>query len=184
MEDALQSAQPQPAPPVPPALEGMFREHHDRVFRTAYRVTGNASDAEDVLQTIFVRLARREGDLGIGQTSASYFHRAAVNAALDLLRSRRRSRTVDLESLDVESDAPCEGLPGQGRLELRDALRSALGRLSPKAAEMFTLRYVEGYGNHEIARMTGSSRTTVAVILHRARHRLQKELSPVQGAAS
>ena len=90
-EDALHSAQPTLPAEAPKPLERMFQEHHERVFRAAYRVTGNASDAEDVLQTIFLRLARREGDLGIDEASAGYFHRAAVNAALDLLRSRRRS---------------------------------------------------------------------------------------------
>lgn len=183
-EVALHSAQRSPTPEAPDALELLFQEHHERVFRAAYRVTGNASDAEDVLQTVFLRLARREGDLRIGDTSAGYFHRAAVNAGLDLLRARRRSRTVDLENVEGENDTPSKELPGQGRLELRDALRAALAGLSPKAAEIFTLRYVEGYGNHEIARMMGASRTTVAVVLHRARHRLRKELSPAEGAVS
>jgi len=183
-EVALHSAQRSAAPEAPEALEMLFQEHHERVFRAAYRVTGNASDAEDVLQTVFLRLARREGDLGIGETSAGYFHRAAVNAGLDLLRARRRSRTVDLESVEGADGARSSELPGQGRLELRDSLRAALAGLSPKAAEIFTLRYVEGYGNNEIARMIGATRTTVAVVLHRARHRLRKELSPVKGAAS
>jgi RNA polymerase sigma-70 factor (ECF subfamily) len=56
-----------------------------------------------------------------------------------------------------------------------------LGRLSPRQAEIFTLRYLEGLGNLEIAKMLGSSQTSIAVILHRARHRLQKELAPLEG---
>jgi RNA polymerase sigma factor (sigma-70 family) len=53
--------------------------------------------------------------------------------------------------------------------------------LSPRSAEIFTLRYFEGVGNLEIARQMGASQTSIAVILHRARHRLQKELLPREG---
>mgnify|MGYP003579175943 FL=1 len=63
-------------------------------------------------------------------------------------------------------------------------LREALSRLSPRQAEIFTLRYLEGLGNLEISRMLGSSQTSIAVILHRARHRLQKELGSLQGELS
>ena len=45
---------------VPSALEDLFREHNGAVYRAAYRITGNAMDAEDVLQTVFMRLLRRE----------------------------------------------------------------------------------------------------------------------------
>ena len=51
-----------------------------------------------------------------------------------------------------------------------------MSRLSPRQAEIFTLRYLEGLGNLEIAKMLGASQTSIAVLLHRARHRLQKEL--------
>ena len=66
--------------------------------------------------------------------------------------------------------------------ELRDEVRKALGGLSPRAAEIFVLRYFEGYDNHEIARLQGSSRATVAVILHRARRRVREAIGPYVGA--
>ncbi|MGH9944842.1 MAG: RNA polymerase sigma factor, partial [Pyrinomonadaceae bacterium] len=48
-----------PAPAAPPSeLERLYREHHGQIFRTAYHITGSPSDAEDVLQTVFLRLAR------------------------------------------------------------------------------------------------------------------------------
>ena len=80
------------------ALEALFSEHADRIYRVAYRVTGSPSDAEDVLQTIFLRLARRKENVDLGATAGSYLHRAAINAGLDLLRSRRRARAVPLET--------------------------------------------------------------------------------------
>src|SRR3989449_11527461 len=88
---------------VPTNLEMLFREHHDRVFRTAHRVTGSAADAEDVLQTVFLRVARGQESIGFAEKPQAYFARAAINASLDLLRSRKRSRAVGID--DVENRA-------------------------------------------------------------------------------
>jgi RNA polymerase sigma-70 factor (ECF subfamily) len=183
----------------PPAdLGAIFEQHHGAVYRAAYRVTGNPMDAEDVLQTVFTRLLRRSGEPGAegreggqprldpSQAVGSYLHRAAVNAALDLLRSRRRSRQVAIG--DLEQELVDEAGPGPERLsssrDLGRRLRAALARLSPRQAEIFALRYLEGLGNLEIARLLGSSQTAIAVILHRARYRLKLELRPPQGDRS
>lgn len=181
-ESSLQMIRTEPAASAPDRLERLFQAHHRRVFRAAYRVTGNASDAEDVLQTVFLRLARRGEDLGLGDSAGSYLHRAAVNAGLDTLRARARAKTVDLD--DGEHEPPAPDPAPEGRIELRQRLSLAIAKLSPKAAEVFTLRYIEGYGNSEIADMLGASRTTIAVILHRARHQLQKALGSRSGVLS
>ena len=178
---------PLPAAARPsPALEAIFQQHHGAVMRAAYRITGDAMDAEDVLQTVFTRLLRRGESLDLRETAGSYLHRAAVNAALDLLRSRRRARAVPL--IDVEEQLIDETGPGPERAssnrELSRRLRAALSCLSPGQAEIFALRYVEGLGNLEIARLLGRSQTAIAVILHRARHRLQRELQSLQGDRS
>ena len=102
------------------------------------------------------------------------------------MRRRKRSRRVDLE--EVGEDLVDTTDPGperaQGSRELKTRLREAMSRLSPRQAEIFTLRYLEGMGNLEIAKMIGASQTSIAVLLHRARHRLQKELGSLQGEAS
>src|SRR3569832_1662029 len=64
-------------------LERLFRDHHEQVFRAAYRITGSVTDAEDVLQTIFLRLASNAETPDLAPSPAGYLHRAAVNAALD-----------------------------------------------------------------------------------------------------
>jgi RNA polymerase sigma-70 factor (ECF subfamily) len=69
----------------------------------------------------------------------------------------------------------------QGDLEIRAALRRAMAQLPQRAAEIFALRYLEGYDNHEIARMLGMPRMTVGVVLHRARTRLRRELDAFVG---
>ncbi len=164
----------------------IFEEHHARVIQAAYRVTGNASDAEDVLQNVFLRLLRR-GEAPIeADRLGSYLHRSAVNAAIDLLRNRKGGRDIPLEAL--EGRLPADSAPGpeerrQAR-ELRDWLREAVTRLSPQAGEIFTLRYLEDYSNQEIAELVGTSPGVVAVVLHRCRNRLRDEIRSLIGEPS
>ena len=66
-------------------LKQVFMDHYDLVYRTAYRVTGNGNDAEDVLQTLFLRLARRASSLDLKADWPPYLRRAAVNVSLDLV---------------------------------------------------------------------------------------------------
>jgi RNA polymerase sigma-70 factor (ECF subfamily) len=166
------------SPDTIPALEQLFREHHQRVFRAAYRVTGNTSDAEDVLQTVFLRLARKgEAVAPVGNMS-SYLYRSAVNAALDVVRDRREKPGIGLEAVEatVRAERPDDPDRLHEASEVRAWLRRALTRLTPQAAEVFVLRYLEGHENGDIARMLGMSRMAVAVTLHRTRRRLQGEL--------
>jgi len=157
-------------------LEGLFRDHHRSIFRAALRVTGNPSDAEDVLQTVFTRLLKRRSE-NVRETEWSgYLHRAAVNAALDVLRSRSRRRWTALEEGE-EPLASGRSPEGEARLKEQQArLRRALATEAPRAAEIFAMRYFEGYRNVEIAELVGISRATVAVTLHRVRARLKKRL--------
>src|SRR5258707_13224447 len=144
----------------------MYEAHHGMVFRTAHRVTGNAADAEDVLQTVFLRLLRRDpGSSAEIDNPESYLRRSAVNAALDVVRARRASNTLETENL------PASGSCTELR-ELRDSLRRALSKLPERTAEMFALRFFEGYTNPEIAKMMGISQIVVADTLHPARKRL------------
>jgi RNA polymerase sigma-70 factor (ECF subfamily) len=149
-------------------LARIFEDHHALVFRTAYRITGNAADAEDVLQTIFLRLLSRQQAASM-DNQVSYLRRAAVNASLDLIRSRHDNHTLDLANIPSGTRDPDAG-------ELKTALRRALARLSPQSSEIFTLRFFEGLSNQEIGRLLGMSRVLVAVIVHRARQQLQRDL--------
>jgi len=159
-----------PIPIIPNALDSMYREHHTMVFRTAYRITGNAPDAEDVLQTVFLRMVRRDDSADVIERPENYLRRAAVHAALDLVRARREGAAMDMERL------PSAGgfQPDEG--DLREILRRAVSELPARSAEVFTLRFFEGLTNGEIAKALGISSITVAVTLHRARRILQKTL--------
>jgi RNA polymerase sigma-70 factor (ECF subfamily) len=160
--------------PLPEDFERIFRENHDLVYRAAYRITGTAEDAEDVLQTLFLRLLRREYLPDIERNPKAYLHRAAVNIALDIVRARGRTTGGDLETSIEDNSAQQERF--RRGSEIQEWFRSALSELSPRAAEIFVLRHVEGYDNAEIAKMLGTSRGTVGVLLFRARARLKKSV--------
>ena len=184
--EATAQLEPAPAAPFPTAsadVDAIFREHHSTVFRAAYRVTGNASDAEDVLQTVFMRLLRRAPDAAAVGNMEGYLRRAAVNAALDLIRSRQVAPQVPLD--DVAPLLPEKPSLAPDRLqrsnEIRQWLRKAVSRLSPRAAEMFALRFFEGRDNSEIAQALGTSTATVAVTLSRTRDRIQQEFRSYMG---
>ena len=162
-------------------LEKLFQRHHGRVFRTAHRLTGSAADAEDVLQTVFLRLARGPQSPGIATNPEAYMTRAAINASLDLLRSRKRAGAVAMD--DVENSGELAAFISrrnpethQEDRELRELILEAVSRLGPTASQMFALRYFEGFDNGEIARVMDTSVLVVGVTLHRARARLRKEI--------
>jgi len=175
-------SQPPPVFGRPADLEQIYQAHHAGVLRAAYRITGNASDAEDVLQTVFMRLVRRAPDAPPMDNVAAYLHRSAVNAALDLVRDRRESKHIPLETQEpilASADAPADSK--QQARELRDCIRRAIARLAPRTGEVFALHYFEGYTNAQIAEMLDLSVGGVGVTLHRARTQLQGEISRFLG---
>jgi RNA polymerase sigma-70 factor (ECF subfamily) len=133
------------------------------------RVTGNPADAEDVLQTVFMRVLHQENALDPETTPASYFRRAATNASLDILR-RRTSR----------NEAPLDEGLGRASPEspavLKEQLRRAIGQLDPADAELFVLRFVEGMSNGELAELWELEKAQIAMRIYRIRQQLQQLL--------
>ncbi len=166
------------AAPLPATLDEAFRIHHKTVFQAAYRITGNPVDAEDVLQTVFLRLATRGEPLDLAPNPRAYLHRAAVNAALDVVRGRGVSRSVSISEFETDSlgrsveDPEAE----HHRREMQALLRRAAAQLGRTAAEIFSLRYFEGYDNEEIAAELGMNKLVIAVLLNRAKARVKKEI--------
>lgn len=158
-------------------LAVLFRDHHKAIFRIAYRITGSRSDAEDVLQTIFLRLTPNRRDLA--PNPEAYLHRAAVNASLDLIRRRTRANLIALDVIDFDQNPKLSTQSPEADFadfELRELIRHAVAKLEGRAATAFALRYFEGYDNARIAQVLGTSQMVVAVTLHRARTRLRKEI--------
>ncbi len=169
----LQALGEVPVSTIPKPLDQLYESHHAMVFRTAHRITGNTADAEDVVQTVFLRILKRDSTETI-ENPESYLRRSSVNAALDIVRARQADNTLELERFAASGS--CTELR-----DLRDTLRRALTKLPPRTAEMFALRFFEGYTNPEIAKLMGLSQIVVAVTVHRARKKMQQELT--KGAA-
>jgi RNA polymerase sigma factor (sigma-70 family) len=153
---------------APAPFAELYERHYETVYRAALRVTGNPADAEDVLQTVFLRVFN-QGRLDPSQLPGAYFRRAAVNAAVDLLRFRVSHAESPLD----------EGLPQaafESSVLLKDRLRRAIATLDPGDAAVFLLRYVEGESNEDLAEMFGQEKNTIAVRLHRIRQALQTRL--------
>jgi RNA polymerase sigma-70 factor (ECF subfamily) len=170
--------------PLAEDFERLFREHYGLIYRTARRVTGSPDDAEDVLQTIFLRLLRRETPPDLQRNPKAYLYRAAVNLSLDVVRLRQRHvLTPDLERLNVghvvQSSAPDE----QMNELTNERLMAAVAELGPKSAEILILRYVHNYSDRQIAQLLGTTRGTIAVSLFRSRARLKKLICAALGGS-
>jgi RNA polymerase sigma-70 factor, ECF subfamily len=165
---------------LPQDFENIFRCHYQLVYRTAFSVTGSPEDAEDVLQTIFLRLLRREFPPDLDKDPRAYLYRAAVNASLDMLRFRRRQVPID----DADAFQEAYQVGGASDEHLQGRLLDAISRLKPKAVEILFLKYVHHHKEVEIAKMMGSSRGAIALSLFRSRARIRKLMGACSGEKS
>ena len=164
-------------------LKELYRLHSRMILSAAWRITGSQEDAEDVLQLIFLRLLKNPSSHP-GAPSGAYLRPAAINASLDIVRTRQRQAgQLSLEQF------PSPGYVGSGATpeevlrtrDLADTLSLALSRLNQRAAEVFILREIEGLTSEETAALLGTTPNTVSVTLHRARTRLLVMLSSREG---
>jgi RNA polymerase sigma-70 factor, ECF subfamily len=163
-------------PTLPEEFERIYCEHSKFIYRTAYRITGNSEDAEDAMQTLFLRILRRELPADFSRNPKAYLYRAAVNIALNIVRARKSSPLSDSCCPD-----PVSTEETRGEAEIRQRLLRAMADLRPRAAEILILRHVHGYSDAEIAEFLGTSRGTIAVSLFRSRARLRKSIRALLG---
>jgi len=147
----------------------LYEQHYAAVYHTALRITGNPADAEDALQTVFLRVLNRAGRLSSPVLHQAYFRRASANAAVDLLR--RRVSRAESQLDDAAGTAAVESQP-----LLKERLRRAIASLEHDDAVLFLLRFVEGLSNGELAEIFELEKSSIAVRLHRIRQTLQVEM--------
>ena len=152
-------------------FETIFKAHAQLMYRTAYGVLGTHHDAEDVVQTIFLKLVRQEFPPDLEKNPEAYLYRAAVNASLSTIRNRRHEVLVESWH-QFETPAPIDA----GDHERHRRLYEAIAELKPEAAQIVILRYMHNKSDSEIARMFGVSRGTIALKLFRSRLKLRKLL--------
>ena len=161
---------------TPPSWDEVVREHADRVYRLAYRLTGNQHDAEDLTQETFVRVFRSLSSYKPG-TFEGWLHRITTNLFLDMVRRRARIR---MEALPEDSDR----IAGQGPepeqvfsdTHLDPVLQAALDELAPEFRAAVVLCDVEGLSYEEIGATLGVKLGTVRSRIHRGRAALRAAL--------
>jgi RNA polymerase sigma-70 factor, ECF subfamily len=160
------------------AFEEIYRAHAGRLYSVAVRMLGNPTDAEDMLQEVFLT-AHRKLDGFRGESSlGTWLYRLATNLCLDHLRSRagrNRQLTDALDEEPVLADARTRGLAD--RAVSRLDLERALEKLPDGCRAAFVLHDIEGLEHQEVARALGIAEGTSKSQVHKARLRLRGLLS-------
>ena len=170
---------------VPPTWDEVVREHADRVYRLAYRLSGNRADAEDLTQETFVRVFRSLAQYSPG-TFEGWLHRITTNLFLDGARRKQRIRFEGLADEMAHRLAGSEPTPAQAfdDSHLDDDVQAALKALPPEYRAAVVLCDIEGFSYEEIAATLGVKLGTVRSRIHRGRAQLAQQLGRIKEAAS
>jgi RNA polymerase sigma-70 factor (ECF subfamily) len=165
----------------PDALGLAHLRYRTRLEAVSYRILKNHADAEDVVQRVFMSVARVTAK---GTASLwTYLYRSAINGSLSVLRSRKRRMALEAENLTLwmeadsrpAHDAESEVLEGQ----MLETVSLALLELAPIYRQVLTLRIVWNLTNGEIAERLEIPAATVRTRLRRGREELRKHLAPL-----
>ena len=159
-----------------PALEAVFREHHQAVFEFAYWLTDSYHEAADLTQEVFLRLLQRGGPSD-PEAVRAWLLRVTANLAKDRWRRRRREDSANHRAVD-EVAPPVSVNEQMLRNELQDRVHQAIRALPPDLRQLVALRDLQGLSYSEIAAILGRPLGTVRSGLHRARQRLEESLRP------
>jgi RNA polymerase sigma-70 factor (ECF subfamily) len=162
---------------TPPSWDDLVRQHSSRVYRLAYRLTGNPHDAEDLTQEVFVRVFRSLSSYTPG-TFEGWLHRITTNLFLDMARRRQRIRFEGLGDQAVGLLRDDEPTPAQAfdARHLDTDVQQALEALAPEYRAAVVLCDIEGLSYEEIAATLGVKLGTVRSRIHRGRAQLRAAL--------
>ncbi|MFI0357100.1 RNA polymerase sigma factor SigE [Actinomadura sp. 9N407] len=171
---------------TPPTWEEIVSEHSTRVFRLAYRLTGNRHDAEDLTQDVFVRVFRSLSSYTPG-TFEGWLHRITTNLFLDRARRKQRIRFDSLGDDAADRLQGREPTPAQlyDDRHLDADIQKALDELAPEYRAAVVLCDIEGLTYEEIGATLGVKLGTVRSRIHRGRAQLRAALEhrrPVDAA--
>ncbi|GAA2069071.1 RNA polymerase sigma factor SigE [Williamsia deligens] len=160
-----------------PSWDELVREHADRVYRLAYRLSGNQHDAEDLTQETFIRVFRSLSNYRPG-TFEGWLHRITTNLFLDMVRRRAKIR---MEALPEDHERVPGSTPDPGRVydeaHLDPDLQAALDSLAPEFRAAVVLCDIEGLSYEEIATTMGVKLGTVRSRIHRGRQAIREHLA-------
>ena len=146
--------------------EYLVETYADAILRLSYTYLKSTHDAQDVCQTVFVKLLTEPREFESPEHERAYILRMAANACKDMLKSPWRKRTCGLDTV-LEVPAP-EAADG--------SVLAAVNQLPPHYRAVIYLYYYEGYPTAEIAQMLGTANATIRSRLNRARHKLKLTL--------
>jgi RNA polymerase sigma-70 factor (ECF subfamily) len=172
------------------AFRSLVERHSRYVFNVAYRLTGSASDAEDVVQTTFLRAYQQLSRFEARADFRTWLHRITVNCSIDLIRGRRhREIGHDPEDLEFESAGsdrqPAALSPDRLLLstEIRHRIAEGMAQLSASERLAFTLRHVEGLPIRDVALRMGLKTEAAKNSIFRAVKKMRVALEPFVEAA-
>lgn len=146
-------------------MEYIYDKYKNTVYRAAFAMCRNISDAEDITQETFLVRFGREEPFSDESHEKAWLLRIAVNKCKDMFRSFRYKKSVPLEEAALVYETPQES-----------DVYHAVMELPPKYRIVIHLYYYEGYSVKEICRINGGSETAVQTQLYRARKLLEKKL--------
>ena len=165
------------------AFRELLEAYSPKLFRLAFRITGDEQTAEDAVQEAFLRAYRSLGRFDARSQFGTWLHRIAVNAALELVRKQQRHRSPRSHHQEEEQQPLPSPDPGPDRialgLEVERAVRSALGDLSPMERTAFVLRHFEGRSIAEICDQLGLGASAGKQAVFRAVKKLRRVLEPL-----
>jgi RNA polymerase sigma-70 factor, ECF subfamily len=167
------------------AFRALVERHSRAVFRLAHRMTGNPSDAEDVVQETFLRAYKQLGRFESRANFGTWLHRIAVNCSIDLIRARPHREashdTADLEHFGA-AEAADTGRASPERLmlstEVQNRITGAMSALSQMERAAFVLRHFEGQSIDEISRALGLKTNATKHSIFRAVKKMRVALEP------
>jgi len=172
------------------AYRALVDRHSRNVHRLAYRLTGNAHDAEDVVQEAFLRAYQKLQQFEARANFGTWVYRIAANYAIDRLRQRQKEESrreqPDKESSDAPEQDPLmrvrDEKPTPERLmqstQLRREMQRAISKLSDAERTAFVMRHWEGRGIEEIAGALKSNSSAAKNTVFRAVQKLRHALEP------
>ena len=170
----------------PGAFEALYRQHASRLYNLAYRMVGNAADAEDLLQEIFLLAHRKLGSFKGQSALGTWLYRLATNLCLDHLRSKAARTAQATSSIDEESPSGRRYEPAAPAVQpaISVDLERAIARLPEGCRAAFVLHDVEGLEHREVAEVLGIAEGTSKSQVHKARQRLREWLHGRDRAAA
>jgi len=170
------------------AFRALVDCHSRAVYRLAYRMTGSAEDAEDVVQETFLKAYRQLSRFESRANFSTWLHRIAVNCSIDLIRARPHRESgqdsADLEHLGGEETLHRHPTPERLMLssEVQDRVADAMSSLSAMERAAFALRHFEGQSIEEISRALGLKTNAAKHSIFRAVKKMRVALEPLVSA--